>query len=124
MKTFTFVVVVGLVAVCGGAELSARVWRGETAYVDVPAQVGGAILPQNGAAQGGVEIRLAYYDEVAYETITDNGMVINKRPDVYREIAGIAARVDARPPVRSPRRGDPTRRIRRGRAFRRACGSN
>ena len=81
-------------AVGSGGEMSARVWRGETAYVDVPAVAAQAILPQNGASQGGVEIRLAYYDEVAYETKTDNGMVVNKRSDVYREIGGIAARGD------------------------------
>ena len=86
MKTFSLLTVVGLAVVCGGTEMSARVWRGETAHVDVPADTAQAMLPQNGAAQGGVVIRLAYYDEVAYETITDNGMVVNKRPDVYREI--------------------------------------
>ena len=85
-KALMSAAVAGMALVCVGAEMSARIWRGETAYVDVPAEVGGTMLPQNGAAQGGVDIRLAYYEEVAYETNTDNGMVVNKRPDVYREI--------------------------------------
>ena len=86
IKQVVALAAVSLVAICGGAELSVRVWRGETAYVDVPADSAQVMLPQNGVARGSVEIRLAYYDEVAYETKTDKGMVVNKRPDVYREI--------------------------------------
>lgn len=103
VKTLVSVAAVVFAAVCGGAEMSARVWRGETAYVDVPAEVGGAMLPQNGAAQGGVEIRLAYYAEVAYEK-APGGVDMRRRPDVYRELpAGRLPSADeARGDTRTP----------------------
>ena len=67
------------------ANATAVVWRGETAYVDLPAGVATAMLAQNGASKDGVEIHLASYDDVAYEMKPD-GEDMRSRPDVYREI--------------------------------------
>lgn len=65
---------------------AASVWRGETAYVNIPERSAQALLPLNGTSQDGVEIHLAYYDDVAYET-KPGGVDMRVRPDVYREIA-------------------------------------
>ena len=99
---------ISLAAVCAAAginavALDAAVWRGETAYIDIPAGVSEAMLPQNGATQGGVSIRLARYEDVSYEMQPD-GVDMRTRPDVYREDAGrppsvarITAAPDAKP---------------------------
>ena len=91
---------------------AAAVWRGETAYVNIPERSAQALLPLNGTSQDGVEIHLAYYDDVAYET-KPGGVDMRVRPDVYREIAPgqtgakaptvcrITASADAKPGKRS-----------------------
>ena len=72
------------------------VWRGETAYVDIPAgcgERGTAVAmamagePGNGERDG-VSVTLGYYDEVAYEMQPD-GVDIRKRPDVYRDCENV-----------------------------------
>ena len=64
---------------------TAIIWRGETAYVNLPEGLATTILAQNGTSKDGVEIHLAYYDDVAYERKPD-GEDMRTRPDVYREI--------------------------------------
>ena len=75
---------------------TATVWRGETAYVDIPAgcgERGTAVAkamagePGNGERDG-VSVTLGYYDEVAYEMQPD-GVDIRKRPDVWRECENV-----------------------------------
>ena len=58
---------------------TATVWRGETAYVDLPAAV-----QVTAGEQTGVTVAPGYYDEVAYE-MQPEGVDIRKRPDVWRE---------------------------------------
>ena len=75
------------VSLCHAAGMSAAsVWRGETAYVNIPEGSADALMPFNGASKDGVEIHLAYYDDVAYE-MQPGGVDMRTRPDVYREIA-------------------------------------
>ena len=80
---------------CPASTFSATVWRGETAYVDIPAGVGswsselelesggGSLVGVRGQ-ESGVSVALGYYDEVAYE-MQPGGVDVRKRPDVYRE---------------------------------------
>ena len=89
---------------CPASTFSATVWRGETAYVDIPAGVrsrnrplrvgatlGEATEPSGASAEGlgvsnqelGVSVALGYFDEVAYE-MQPGGVDVRKRPDVYR----------------------------------------
>ena len=89
---------------CPASTFSATVWRGETAYVEIPAGVRWVTYPPSEASrrrrcpsrggngelvtgnreQNGVTVALGYYDEVAYE-MQPGGVDIRKRPDVYRE---------------------------------------
>jgi len=64
--------------------IEATVWRGETAYVDLPRRISGDIKP---SVKDGVSASFGYYDEVVYETQT-NGVGKQSRPDVYREAVG------------------------------------
>ena len=83
---------------------TATVWRGETAYVEIPAGVRGQELGVSNQGSG-VSVALGYYDEVAYEMQPD-GVDVRKRPDVYREdgrrpptVAHITAAADAKPGI-------------------------
>jgi|GEM_PF-164129 len=62
--------------------VSATLWRGETAYVDLPAGVPVSRLMSQ--VKDGVSITPGYYDEVAYEMQPD-GVDVRKRPDVWKE---------------------------------------
>ena len=82
---------------------AAAVWRGETAYVNIPAGVPVSRLVSQ--AKDGVAVKLGYYDEVAYE-MQPGGVDIRMRPDVYREdgrraptVARVAVASDAKPGV-------------------------
>ena len=87
------------------ARVPCTVWRGETAYVNIPAGVPVArLVPQ---VKDGVTVKLGYYDEVAYE-MQPNGGDVRKRPDVYREdgcraptVARVTVAPDASPGVYS-----------------------
>ena len=64
----------------------AAVWRGETAYVDIPAAEAAAIAGFHGAEKDGVALHLACYDEVAYEFINgEKNIEMRSRPDVLRD---------------------------------------
>ncbi len=96
-------------AVCAfanAADFDATVWRGETAYVDIPEGVRSRELVTSGQ-KSGVSIALGYYDEVAYE-MQPNGVDVRKRPDVYREdglrpptVVRVTAAPDAKPGIYS-----------------------
>ena len=62
------IIVLAAAAFASVMSFAASVWRGETAYVNIPERSAQALLPLNGTSQDGVEIHLAYYDDVAYET--------------------------------------------------------
>ena len=106
------IIVLAAAAFASVMSFAASVWRGETAYVNIPERSAQALLPLNGTSQDGVEIHLAYYDDVAYET-KPGGVDMRVRPDVYREIAPgqtgakaptvcrITASADAKPGKRS-----------------------
>ena len=66
---------------------NAAVWRGETAYVDVPSSAVAKMLGVDGAKADGVSVSLAYYDDVAYE-MKPNGVDMRTRPDVMRTLEG------------------------------------
>ena len=99
-------IVAGL-AVCAfanAADFDTTVWRGETAYVDIPEGVRSRELVTSGQ-KSGVSIALGYYDEVAYE-MQPNGVDVRKRPDVYREdgrrpptVVRVTAAPDANPGI-------------------------
>ena len=49
-----------------GPVFKATVWRGETAYVDIPGWSALEIAPYDATSEGDVSVRLAHYAEVAY----------------------------------------------------------
>ena len=62
---------------------AATVWRGETAYVDIPAAAKAKAMAGE-TADKRVSVTLGYFDEVAYE-MQPNGVDVRRRPDVWRE---------------------------------------
>ena len=102
---------------CPASTFSATVWRGETAYVEIPTGVrwgtGNREWGTGNRERDGVTVALGYYDEVAYE-MQPGGVDVRKRPDVYREwgmgngewgtgktptVARITAAADAKPGI-------------------------
>ena len=79
----SFALLVSAAVGLSAAAFEAAVWRGETAYVDIPAEAAEAMRPLHGAAQDGVTLALAHYDDVAYETQPGGGGR-RTRPDVLR----------------------------------------
>ena len=61
------------------------VWRGETAYVDIPAA---AKAMAGETVDKRVMVTLGYFDEVAYE-MQPNGVDVRRRPDVWRECENV-----------------------------------
>ena len=66
----------------GAGTVATTVWRGETAYVDIPDGCGDRGQP---LSRNGVSVAFGYYDDVAYE-MQPGGVDMRIRPDVYREI--------------------------------------
>ena len=74
-----------------GPTFSATVWRGETAYIRVPDNLAGEMLPY-GKPEGAVKVSFAYCDDVPYAPNV-GGETRHARKDVLREIEpGAAAR--------------------------------
>ena len=82
-KTLNTILASCLIPSIACAVTTATVWRGETAYVDVPAGCGERGL--GNGEQDGVAVTPGYFDDVAYEMQPD-GVDMRKRPDVWREL--------------------------------------
>ena len=87
--------VAGLMACvfANAAEFGASVWRGETAYVDIPEafQDKAAALAAQ-PAKDGVSLTLLRFDEVKYDIMSE--LKKNKKNRDYREILGKASVAD------------------------------
>lgn len=69
----------------GTSAFSVTVWRGETAYVEIPAGVEYAMLEQTKCPRDGVSLSVCCFDGVAYET-APGGKGMRSRPDVMRKL--------------------------------------
>ncbi len=67
----------------GAFAFTARVWRGETAYFELPENEAKAVGAAGCIAKDGVCVTPGRYDEVAYE-LKPKGVDMRSRPDVWR----------------------------------------
>jgi hypothetical protein len=75
-----------LCAQAGGTPtFSVTVWRGETAYVEIPADAGHVMLEKTIYPLDGVSLSIYCFDDVAYET-APGGKGMRSRPDVLRKL--------------------------------------
>ena len=77
-------VAMSALAAVAGEAFKTAVWRGETAYVNLPQGLDVSRLPAQGKA--GLTLTFGYYDDVAYE-MAPGGKDMRSRPDVWRECA-------------------------------------
>ena len=112
IKIKSFSVVVGLVACAfvNAAEFEAAVWRGETAYVEIPKELQAKVWSvSENSARGDVSLELISVDEVKYDLINpiEKNVIIGKGsvPDVCRPwkkgekpaLVKVVAKPDAKP---------------------------
>lgn len=89
MKLLLSAVVAASAAFCFGAEMSATVWRGETAYVKIPESLQGKASVLYGRCKGGdVSLTLLRFDEVKYDL---SELHKNEKGKSFRKITGKAS---------------------------------
>ena len=86
MKPFMLAAAATFASVCNGTDMSATVWRGETAYVKIPEALQDKVSCLHGRCAGdGVSLTLLRFDEVKYDL---SELKKNEKGKAYRKITG------------------------------------